>query len=374
MQITVDKKELNKVLGRCAAAANKKGGALLPALSCLRLEARKGSLIVDGTDLQIRVRGVAAAEVTEPGVVLVHAGDVTDAAGTMPDGAIVLRTEKKGESENLVIAHATARRKHTLPTSDPEGYPNLDKLQAPSPVAFPAPLLERVISSSAYCVATDDTRQSLACALLEVDGKAARMVATDGHRLSHAEVVLEGNEETLNVLIPRKAVGEIKRMCSEDESGTISLGWSEDKKRLIIAAGTYRASLALSEYQFPPYQHVIPDESTGERVTADHEDLVGALKACSLRDRQKPLAITFTAEGIKVHAEGDGKESDDLVVTEGYAGKPVTVGMNAQYILEALAAVPDGKVELAFQGELDPLVVRGSDSSTIFGVVMPMRV
>jgi len=52
----------------------------------------------------------------------------------------------------------------------------------------------------------------------------------------------------------------------------------------------------------------------------------------------------------------------------------MTIGFNAKYFLDVLAALDEDEVELGLGGELDPAVVRPAGPRQFLAVVMPMRI
>jgi DNA polymerase-3 subunit beta len=66
-------------------------------------------------------------------------------------------------------------------------------------------------------------------------------------------------------------------------------------------------------------------------------------------------------------------EAFDEVPVE-YSGANLTIGFNAKYFLDVLAALDEDEVELGLGGELDPAVVRPAGPRQFLAVVMPMRI
>ena len=100
----------------------------------------------------------------------------------------------------------------------------------------------------------------------------------------------------------------------------------------------------------------------------------------------RPMAASKRTGGVRVtlekgaiHIESECPESGsafDTVVAE-YDGPPVAIGLNAQYLLDALGAMSTDDVNLGVSGELDPALLRPSTEEAqgqYAAVVMPMRV
>ena len=104
-------------------------------------------------------------------------------------------------------------------------YPKLPAVsEAKLSTVVGSAVLRDMLAKTAFSVSTDETRQHLAGVLFESDGKTARMVSTDGHRLSKVGRELPGGPVLdKGVLIPRKGVGEIRRVL-EGREGPCEIG------------------------------------------------------------------------------------------------------------------------------------------------------
>jgi DNA polymerase-3 subunit beta len=67
-----------------------------------------------------------------------------------------------------------------------------------------------------------------------------------------------------------------------------------------------------------------------------------------------------------------GEGFDEIPVD--YKGPELTIGFNARYFLDVLAALDDEQVEIGTGGELDPVVLKPHGSNDYLAVVMPMRI
>ena len=84
------------------------------------------------------------------------------------------------------------------------------------------------------------------------------------------------------------------------------------------------------------------------------------------------LAVTKGTMRITTESPESGEGFDEIPVD--YAGPNMTIGFNAKYFLDVLAALDDDEVALGLGGELDPAVVRPVSQRQFLAVVMPMRI
>src|SRR5580658_2215541 len=131
----------------------------------------------------------------------------------MPEGLISIAT---GDNSAMTLkAQGTARR-YTLRGMPGDDFPPIPLPAEGAPtLALDVDVLSKLIAKTHYSISTDETRAHLNSALFEWDGDLVRMVTTDGHRLSKMEVKVSGRQASATMLIPLKAVMELRRLCDD---------------------------------------------------------------------------------------------------------------------------------------------------------------
>jgi DNA polymerase-3 subunit beta len=382
MELTVTKKDLLRLVARMQGVAEKK--STMPVLSSVLLLAQagkekdsKGLVTLSATDLYLGLTGSIAAEVSKPGTVAVPAKDLVERVKMMPEGPIQI-SSPDGATTTLK-AKGSARR-YTLRGMPGTDFPPLPAPQAGAPsLSLEVNVLRELIEKTYFSISTDETRAHLNSAFFEWEGDTVRMVTTDGHRLSKLEVKVDGKQATATMLIPQKAIMELRGLCDEmAQEGTDKpeLKITQSGASAFFQAGTLTFSVKLVEAQFPPYAQVIP-QNQEKIVRAPRLELASALRAVS-------IAASERTGGVKVHVakgvmrimsespdSGDG--FDEIAVD--YDGAPITIGFNAKYFLDVLGALHEEEVQLSLSGELDPAVLRpGKSEKDFLAVVMPMRI
>jgi DNA polymerase-3 subunit beta len=197
----------------------------MPVLGNVLLEAGEGSLRAAATDLYLAVSGSIEAEVQTPGSVAVQARDLFERVRMMPDGQVALSTD---DNAAMIIRAVGSARRYTLHGLPGDEFPSLPKPgEDAEELELPVATVARLIGATQFSISTDETRLHLNSALFEWEGDTARMVTTDGHRLSKIEVKAEGPKSALSMLIPLKGVQELRRLCDEvaqaDEGAKLSM-------------------------------------------------------------------------------------------------------------------------------------------------------
>jgi DNA polymerase-3 subunit beta len=375
MHVIVSKKDLVPVLERCQGVADRK--STMPVLGNVLLDVGgPNELRLAATDLILAVRGKVNARVEQGGSVAVGARDLVERVRNMPDGEIGIATTANAATTLRAVGSA---RRFTLQGIPGEEFPSLPQPEKDAKAsALPTSVLTTLIAGTHFSISNDETRPHLSSALFEWDGDTVRMVTTDGHRLSKAEVKVEGRSGTGSMLIPLKGVNELRRLC--DEVASKGDGEAEPELKIVQAGPNaffelpgFSFSVKLVDAQFPPYQQVIPQEYA-QRVKVPRLATAEALNAVSVAASDRTGGVKLSLSKGKLRFESESPESGEGV---DYAGPDLTIGFNAKYFLDVLRAISDDDVEIAVGGELDPAVIRpGTPSarSSYVAVVMPMRI
>jgi DNA polymerase-3 subunit beta len=379
MELTVAKKDLLKLVSRMQGVAERK--STMPVLSNVLLAVDgPNALRLAATDLYLAISARVNAEVSKGGSVAVPAKDLLERVKMMPDGPIKIASED--QATTTLKASGSARR-YTLRGMPGEDFPPLPVPAEGAPtLALEVDVLQELIAKTYFSISTDETRAHLNSALFEWDGDIVRMVTTDGHRLSKMEVRVAGRQATATMLIPLKAIQELRRLCDEiladtgkDSKDKPQLQITQSGSSAFFQGGGSTFSVKLVDAQFPPYSQVIPANSD-KQVKVPRGQFADALRAVSIAASERTggvkLAIGSGTMRITSESPESGDGFDEIPIE--YNGAAITIGFNAKYFLDVLGALQEDEVILGLSGELDPAVVRPSSERNFLAVVMPMRI
>lgn len=376
MELQVAKKDILRLLLRTQNVADKKVSS--PILSTVLLSTDGDSVLrLSATDSYVSMLARVPAEVSKQGSVAVPMKEFVERVRAMPEGPIQLAAK---DGSMTVKAKASSRR-YTQ-----RGLPGADFPPLPSPAEdasvreIPAALIRDLIDRTKFSISTDETRPHLHSAKVEWEGDIMRMVTTDGHRLTRMQVKLPAETTPGDMLLPHKGVQELRGVCEEalSVSADAVIVLRQSGSMVFFQTDGLVLGVKLVDAQFPPYQQVIP-KKTLYQLVLPRLALLDAIKAVAVAASEKTLGVKFvlTNGSLRIQSEspttGDGY--DELSVD--HAGPEVTIGFNARYFADVLAALPEPDVELGVSGELDPATVRPhgeKEGHSFVSVVMPMRI
>ena len=342
-----------------------------------------GHLRLAATDLYLAISGKVNAEISKGGSVAVPAKDLLERVKMMPDGPVHIATQ---DNATTTLKAAGSARRYTLRGMPGDDFPPLPAPAEGAPtLALEVEVLQELISKTYFSISTDETRAHLNSALFEWEGDVVRMVTTDGHRLSKMEVKVSGRQASATMLIPLKAIHELRRLCDEvmaehgkdgsKDGQKPQLQITQSGSSAFFQGGGTTFSVKLVDAQFPPYSQVIPANSE-KKVSVPRAPFADALRAVSIAASERTGGVKLGIGAGTMRITSESPESGDGFdeVPVDYAGQPITIGFNAKYFLDVLGALEEDEVILSLSGELDPAVLRPNGARNFLAVVMPMRI
>lgn len=372
MKLVIDRSVLIKSLGHVQSVVERRG--TIPILANVKLEAGDNLLQLTATDMDIAVVEKVAANVSEPGVATVPAHTFYDIVRKLPEGSQVEIARGADGSKVTIRAGGARFSLSTLPVED---FPVMAESELPYSFVITASECMALIEKTRFAVSTEETRYYLNGIYLHAADsqgtKVLRAVATDGHRLARIEVALPAGAASMpGVIIPRKTIGEIKKLV-EESVGEVNISLSDSKIR--FACGNAVLVSKLIDGTFPDYDRVIPAgndkimEVDGKAFTqaVDRVSVIASEKTRGIRLALAQGKLTLSASSAE---HGTATEEVDV----NYAAEPVEIGFNSRYLLDMMAQVEGDIVQFVLADSTSPALVRDTADVSALYVVMPMRV
>jgi DNA polymerase III subunit beta len=338
----------------------------MPILANVLLSARDNRLSITGTDLEVELVATSGVSVQQSGDITVPGRKLLDICRALPEKTnVVISTE----GERLIVR--AGRSRFVLASLPAAEFPVVEEINAQQTLSVSQGEVRKLIDKTHFSMAQQDVRYYLNGMLLETDGKLLRAVATDGHRLALCETELESKAKTSQqVIVPRKGVLELQRTLGD--SGTIELAVGTNHVRAQI--GDIRFTSKLIDGRFPEYGRVIPANPT-KIVEADRDLLRQALQRTAILSNEKYRGVRLSVHSnlLTIQAHNPEQEEAEDQVEVNYKGDEVEIGFNVNYLLDALAAIEQEKVEIGLTDSNSSCLIRAPGTTGTKYVVMPMR-
>ena len=375
MELKIDKATLLSGLYLAQGISDRKSTMPILANVLLRTEGRD-KLLVAATDLNVTVTAELPCKVEKEGGLTVSAKHLNDIVKSLPGDELAMK-----RADNHYAEIRAGRVDYKVVGMADRDFPKLPNHREVKLGEVDAATLRDMIAKTFFSISTDETRYHLNGVLFHVEGEGkdavARMVSTDGHRLSKVERPLAGAPALANpIIIPRKGLGELRKAL-ENAKATVQIGVHNG--HLFACVGNTTLSIKLIDAQFPPYEQVIP-KGNDKIAIAPRNALLEALRRISIMSSDKTWGVRLALKKGTLTVTSDnpdlGEAHEELEV--GYDADPLTVGFNAKYFIELLSEMGGDEVRVELSAELDPGLVRPADmkgeGKHYLGVVMPMRI
>ncbi len=340
MEFVIKQNVLKEEFGFVQGIVEKK--STIPVLSNILIESvGENTIRFVGTDLDVTIRCEATAEIKQAGTMCIQARKLFDIVRLLDDADVHFT---KAENEWVKLNCGKANFK--LAGVAREQFPEVPSFKS-APMKLSADIFNHFIQNTAFAITNEQSRFTLSGAKFMIDGGAARMVTTDGHRLAFIEKKLTDGaaKDTMDALIPKKALMELTKI-SRDAKGDVSFG--EDANHIYFeVSGRLLITRKLSG-TFPNYEMVIPKDND-KTATFDAEEMKTAIRRVSLMadERTRSVRMTIRPNEIEIGAQSSEEgEASEKVAAE-YTGEEVQVGFNSQYLQEFLNVVGAGESETA---------------------------
>lgn len=372
MKFSIERAALLKAVAQAQSVVERRN--TIPILANVLIEAQDSDVRFRATDLDIEVVDRADAQVERAGATTVSAVLLHEIVRKLPDGSLVTLTDDGTKGRLTVEA---GRSNFSLATLPKEDFPVMATSEYSSNFSAPAVVLRRLFDKSKFAISTEETRYYLNGVYMHISdsdgGKVLRCVATDGHRLARIDAELpSGAAEMPGVIVPRKTVGELRKLLDDDEA-KIAVSVSETKIRFATPDITLTSKVI--DGTFPDYTRVIPQGNT-RKLEVDAAEFAKAVDRVATVSSERSRAVKLTlAEDkliLSVNAPDSGAAEEELAVA--YGDEHLEIGFNAKYLLEIANQVDRENAVFMFNSSGDPTLMReGNDTSAVY-VVMPMRV
>ncbi|QZD88076.1 DNA polymerase III subunit beta [Qipengyuania psychrotolerans] len=374
MKATIERATLLRCLSHVQSVVERRN--TIPILSNVLIEAEGDGLKVMATDLDLQVvEHMDAASVESPGSITVSAHLLFDIARKLPEGSQV----SLEAAENRMAIKA-GRSRFSLPTLPRDDFPVIVEGDLPTSFELPAKTLAEIIDRTRFAISTEETRYYLNGIFFHVsdeDQPVLRAAATDGHRLARFTLPRpEGAEGMPDVIVPRKAVAELRKLLDEKMDSNVQIDLSASKIRFALGGdGGVVLTSKLIDGTFPDYSRVIPtgnDKLLRIDPRTFHEGVDRVATIATEKTRAVKMGLEKDKVTLTVTSPDNGTATEELPAE--YNSEEFEIGFNAGYLKDILGQIDSDSVDIHLADAGAPTLIRLNDDSAALYVLMPMRV
>jgi len=369
MEFTIGRDELLQGLYLTQGIVERR--TTIPILANVLLESVDDGVSIAATDQEVGVRRRCQAKIKKKGSLTTGARKLYEIVRECAEGPLVIKS-----LDNNWIEVSSGKSRFKIVGLDPKEFPAMPSVPAghnQQAITVPADVLREILERTGFAVSSDETRLNLSGIFVErPEAGKLRAVATDGHRLSMITRPVDGAMPGAGVIIPRKGMLEVAKILEGgDDPVSINLQGSVAH----ATRGQVELSMRLVEGEFPDYKQVVP-QSSSRRMVVHVEPLLAALRRVSLVSSERTRGVKLQIDPGRLEVSSvnpDLGEANEEVPVE-YEGESFGIGFNAKYLMDVLSVLSAAStVEVGFNDEVSPGIVRCEGDPEYLYVVMPMR-
>lgn len=336
-----------------------------PILQAVKLETVGDMLEISGTDLEVGIRYlVEPKKIIKPGTIVLPGDRIMGLFRDWPEGEVLL--DAQGNSCHISGKGCNFK----LLGFDPGEFPTIPSFTAEKYFEMDLEKIGEMVKRTAFACASERLRHTMTGVLLSIEGETVKMVATDGRRMAYARERASNKEGVSRTsIVPSKGIQQLPRIASQS-TGRVKIRLEETH----MVAKTDNATLysQLIEGQYPNYEEAIPKEDN-EKLEIEADVLAGAVRRAAFltTEEKRVVRLKLQKNRVTVCAETPDVGEGEVGLDVSYGGKEMEIGLNPDFLLDALKVIGKQSVKLSFKDPSTAATLRlGKD---YLYVLMPIR-
>jgi len=375
MKVSCTQENLAKglsIVGRAVAARS-----TLPVLGNILIATDQARLKLSATNLEVGINCWIGAKVEQEGATTVPARLLSEFVSSLPTERVDLELITRTQTLNLKCGRFEANIKGI----DAQEFPLILAPTENDRVRIKPDLLRQMVDQVAFAAATDESRPVLTGVLADISSERLTFAAADGYRLSVSSIALEqGPQQANNVIIPARALQELRRISGEEEN-PIEMLIAPNRSQVFFHMSDIDLVSQLVEGTFPDYRQIVPKASS-IKATLSTQDFLKAVRMAFIFARDSANVVRLqvipganAGTGRMVITATSSEHGDNISELDiALEGAPLEISFNARYLIDALSVIETAQVLLEMRDLSSPGVLRPVGGSDFMHVIMPMHV
>lgn len=363
MKIVCDGLDLSDAVLRVVKACATR--TTVPLMECIKISAKNDGITLTATDGEISIQKKITAEVYEEGDVCVPGRYFCDFIKKLEGVQITLYSE--GSKMDIIYADSQT----SMQVLSGDDFPRVDVDINENSVIINTDELKKLITSTSFCCASDDSRPILKGCQMVIKGNEICVTALDGFRLATMKGNVLYSSGDMEIICPARTLNEIEKMLPSGEGETeIKL---QGGSLLVCVDDTTLTSL-LYNGDYIKKENIIP-KSFNTTVNVDKKLLKASIERAAIlvRSDKNSLIIFDISQGkIEVSSNSEIGKLNEAVKADVW-GKDLKIAMNSKFITEAINSLEEDEIVLSFNNQIQPFICENAENKDVLYLILPVR-
>ncbi|MFA5052879.1 MAG: DNA polymerase III subunit beta [Parcubacteria group bacterium] len=368
MKITVLKNNLKNSLDAVSRIVGE--NTTLPILKNILIKTENGKINIISTDLETAIIKTVAGKITEEGQITIPFTVFNNVINNIQSERIDI------ENKDINILIKTDSYEAKIQGMNYEEFPIIPKVGVKDEfIEIKGDILKESLLSVMSAAQISELRPEISGIMWDIDGETIKFVATDSFRL--AEKTLYGSDFTNNfergfkMIIPLKPAQEMVRVINDKETIKIY----SDENQLMVKNEDITLITRIIDGKFPEYAPIIP-KNVSTNIEVSRSELTGALKLVSSfspKNNEVVLRIISDQKLTEVYSADSLLGENKYLIPAKITGEPLNVSFNWRFMLDGLKNISSETVNMGFQGDVKPSIIKWPQDNSYIYIVMPIK-
>ena len=346
---------------------------LIPILNCIKFELTNEGLYLLSTDNELAIKSFIPASDIEnieiQGELLISGRYIYDIVRKLNNE--VINIEEIIDSQVLITTESSSFK---LNCNEVNEFPSIDLEFTGTPVLMDQRVFKTTINQTIFATSTQESRPILTGVNFKIKENIMEVTATDSYRLSKKRIVLDNKvEDNVDIIIPSKNLNEIIRLMNDEEE-KIELHIFSNK--VIFKICNLIVMTRLINGNYPDTNKLIP-EDFDLKIKINLDNFYNAI------DRASLLTNESDKNTIKFETKNNSVVISSNIQEIGYVEEHLTIDKNndeelkiafsSKYMMDALKSLDCEFINLMFNGDVKPIIIKNPDSDDLTQLILPIR-
>ena len=346
---------------------------LRPILNCIKFNLTEKGLYLESTDNEIAIKTFIPAKNIEKidttGEIVVSGRYIYDIVRKLPD--TIINIEEVIDSKIYVT---TENSSFNLNCNNSNEFPDLELEYSKNPIILNQKLFKTIINQTEFATSTIESRPVLTGINFKIDKNLIECTATDSYRLAIKKIKLSNSiPEKTNITIPTKNLIELIRMMNED---TENIEMHIFNNKVIFKFDSITMMTRIISGTYPDTSKLIPEEFN-LKLKVKLSDFYSAIDRASLLTNESDKnTIKFETKNNIVIISSNIPEIgnvEETILVEKNNSEDIKIAFNSKFMMDAIRVMESGEIELLFNGEFKPIIVKNPESDDLIQLILPIR-
>lgn len=337
-------------------------------LECILITADNQGVRLTANNMELAIETCnMEAEIIEKGAIAVDAKTFFEIIRNLPENEAHIESD---DNNNVTITSGKSKFNiFALPASS---FPALPTVERNVKYETKSNVLKNMIKQTIFSVAVEETKPIFTGELMEIKKDCFNLVAIDGFRVAFRKTEMVNENENVSVVVPARTLGEISRILPDKEEEIVSMYFTDNLA--LFETTDFTLVSRLLEGEFFKYESSFTDEYNTSIDINRHEFLSSLERATLLaKDSKKnPVELNIKDGILAITSNSNVGTSYEEVEIE-FEGDDLKIGFNPRYLIDALKAIDDEKINLKFMSQLSPCIIRGLETDDYKYLILPLR-